>query len=80
MPKEESSQPFERIYQPRGKMMLDNFLGGICWSLGTLVGATIIVALIGFTLSKVDLIPIIGSWITQIIQAINFKNPNLPIK
>lgn len=73
-------EPKDKIYRPRGQMILDNFLGGIAWSLGTLIGATIIIALIGFILSKIDVIPIIGSWIAQIIQAINFKNLNLPVK
>lgn len=65
---EKNNQPFEKVYRSRGKMILDNFLGGIAWSLGTLVGAAVIVGIIGFLLSRVNLIPLIGSWLTQIIQ------------
>ncbi len=55
--------------------MWDNFLGGIAWSLGTIVGAAIILGALGYALSKVDLIPLIGSWIAQIIQEATSKNP-----
>lgn len=52
-------------------MILDNFLGGIAWSLGTLVGATIVIGLLGIILSKINLFPIIGTWINQIIEVTN---------
>jgi len=49
-------------------MLLNNFLGGIAWSLGTFFGAAVVVGIIVFLLSKIDLVPIIGSWIAQIMQ------------
>lgn len=55
----------------RGKMMLDNFLGGIAWSLGVWVGATIIIAFFVFILSKVNYIPLVGGFVVQIIDYIN---------
>jgi hypothetical protein len=56
------------IYQPLGKMLLHNFLGGVAWGLGTLIGVGIILAIFGFIISKIDLIPILGSWIVSISE------------
>jgi len=50
-------------------MLLNNFLGGIAWSVGTLIGATIIVGIIGLVISKINLVPVFGSWIVQMIEA-----------
>lgn len=58
----------DQIYRSRREIFFNNFLGGIGWSLGTLVGAVIIVGIIGFLLSRVNLVPLIGSWLAQIIQ------------
>ena len=67
-------EKFEQIYRSRREIFFNNFLGGIGWRLGTLVGAVIIVGIIGFLLSKVNVVPLIGSWLAQIIQEAIPKN------
>jgi hypothetical protein len=62
------AEKYNKIYRSRGRMILDNFLGGIAWSLGTFFGAAVVVGIIVFILSRIDLVPIIGSWIAQIIE------------
>lgn len=52
----------------RRAIIFDNFLGGFFWSLGTFLGLGILTVAIGYFLSKVDLVPIIGSWMAQILQ------------
>lgn len=66
-----------RVHHPIRQMMLNNFLGGVAWSFGTLIGATIIVALVGFLFSRIDVIPIVGTFITNVIRFIAQNNPNL---
>jgi hypothetical protein len=61
----------DRVYRPPGKIFLHNLLGGIAWSLGTLIGATIIFALLGFILSKIGAVPLIGTWIARLVEFIN---------
>ncbi len=48
--------------------MLDNFLGGMAWGLGTVVGISIIAVSMGFLISKIDLLPIIGDWLANILR------------
>lgn len=55
-------------YKSRGKIMLDNFLGGLAWSLGSLVGLVILTAASAYFISKIDLVPLIGSLVAQILQ------------
>lgn len=49
-------------------MMLDNFLGGIAWSFGTIIGGTILLLVIGFFISRIDFVPIIGGWVRNVTQ------------
>jgi len=64
----EPQERFNKIYRSRPRMMFDNFLGGIAWSLGTFFGAAVVVGIIIFVLSKINLVPIIGSWMAKIIE------------
>lgn len=53
-----------------GKMMFSNFLSGIAWGFGTVVGATFVVTILIFLFSKLNTAPIIGSYISHIINSI----------
>lgn len=62
------SDKSERIYKSRKRLILDNFMGGIAWSLGTFIGFGAVAVLIGYVFSQINLIPIIGSWISDIMK------------
>lgn len=55
-------------YKSRWKILIDNFLGGLAWGLGSFIGLAILAVIAGFVISKIDLIPIIGTWIAQIMS------------
>lgn len=59
------------------QILWHNFLGGIAWGLGITLGATIILALGGFLLSKIDYVPFVGSFVLNIIEFVQQNNPNL---
>jgi hypothetical protein len=61
-------EPIERIYRPLKKMLWQNFLGGIAWGLGVTVGLSIVLAILGFIISKINLIPFIGDFVTRIVE------------
>jgi len=66
---EEKKLPAERyfqVYRGRFEMILNNFLGGIAWAIGVLFGTGLVIALVSFIISKIDLVPIIGNWVVQI--------------
>lgn len=59
-------QRSEEVKRPFKQMAMNNFVGGVMWAIGVLVGGTIVVALLGFVLGKVNLIPVIGDFLSQI--------------
>jgi hypothetical protein len=65
----------EKIYRSPKRIFLHNFLGGIAWSLGTLIGATIVLALLGFILAKIGVTPLLGGWIVRLMEFINQYSP-----
>ncbi len=41
-------------------IMLNNFLGGIAWGIGTVIGASVVVGAIGYILNKLGILGAIG--------------------
>lgn len=74
-------QPHEKVSRPVSKkqMILNNFIGGIFWGVGTAFGAILFIAVLGFIVSKSDFIPVIGGFIGDIAkQAKQDDNNSLP--
>lgn len=45
----------------RKEIMFNNFLGGLAWGFGTAVGATIVVAVIGYILKSLGIFNALGA-------------------
>lgn len=54
-----------------------NFIGGVAWGLGITVGAAIIIALGTFLISQLDYVPVVGSFVLNIIEFVQQNSPNL---
>ncbi|MBI3341548.1 hypothetical protein HY024_00335 [Candidatus Curtissbacteria bacterium] len=52
----------------RKQIMVNNFIGGIFWALGSVVGLSIIVTLVGVGLKQLHLNLIVGDWLSNVIQ------------
>lgn len=59
------------------EIFANNFLGGIAWGLGGTIGLFVGAAILGFILSKIDLIPVIGTFVSDIYNFVLQKNPRL---
>lgn len=70
----------ENTYRGRKKMILDNFLGGISWSVGVWVGTTFIIALLVFFFSKIDFIPVIGDFVGKVMGYAARTNSPFPFR
>jgi len=53
------------------------FLQGIAFGLGTTIGVSVVLTLLGFLIKQVNLIPVIGGFVSQILNFVLQNNPNL---
>ena len=58
---------FIRLYNSAYKMLLFQFLRGVAFGLGSVIGATIVVSIVISLLAQIEFIPIIGEWSKDII-------------
>jgi hypothetical protein len=70
----------EQIHSSFKQIFINNFFGGIAWALGATVGLTIIIALLGYILGKIDLVPFVGDFAVRVINFIISRNPSLLVK
>lgn len=59
-------QRYERVHRSKKEMLINNFLGGIAWGLGTTFGVAIILAILGFLSKEINLIPFVGNFVTEV--------------
>lgn len=63
------------------QIMLANFLGGLAWGFGTVVGATLVVALLLGILKVLGFIPFVGDLVTQLTTDIESRRlPTGPVR
>ncbi len=53
---------------PKKQIIVNNFIGGLSWALGSIVGLTIIAAIVGFVLNFVDFKLFLGEWLGGVIK------------
>ena len=53
------------------KLLYHNFLGGVARGVGIALGATLIAALIMYSLSKMVTLPLIGQYIAEIVRIVD---------
>ncbi|MEE9428323.1 MAG: DUF5665 domain-containing protein [Paracoccaceae bacterium] len=61
-----NSHRFVRLHNSLPKLIIFNLIRGLAFGLGTVLGATILVWILGQFLSNIDFIPIIGEWAAEI--------------
>ncbi|SFR14283.1 DUF5665 domain-containing protein [Poseidonocella sedimentorum] len=61
---------FIKVQNSTLRLIWFQFLRGLAFGLGSVVGATILVSLIGFWLAQIEFIPIIGDWAVQLAEEI----------
>jgi len=58
----------------RKRLYIENFLRGIFFSVGSIIGATVVIALLVWLLSAFDTAPVIGHFLKTVQDAINSRN------
>ncbi len=59
------------------EIVVNNFIGGISWALGATVGLSLIVTLLTLIAKNVNLVPVVGSFVSSVIDFIFANNPHM---
>lgn len=65
-----NSHKFVRIYNSPMRVVGLQFLKGVAFGLGSVVGATIVVSILITLLAQIEFIPIVGEWAKEIMVEI----------
>ncbi len=73
------SQPYERASQNMsfGKIASSNFIGGVFWALGATIGLALLIALLTLIGHYINFVPIIGKFVSEIIDFVLSHNTKL---
>ncbi len=74
----ERYQKHELVEKSRKSIMINNFLGGISWGVGIMLGATIVIGIIVIILEQMSWVPIIGDTLLAISEYIATNSQNVP--
>ena len=69
-------QKYEQPRMTKKEIMTNNFLGGVFFGLGTTIGVSIILAILGFIATKINLVPYVGNFISDILRYVLKNNPH----
>lgn len=65
-----NSHSFIRIHNSVPRLLAYSFARGLAIGLGTVLGASVLLSFLIWSLSQIEFIPIIGDWVTEIINQI----------
>jgi hypothetical protein len=65
-----NSHRFIRMHNSLPKLIWFNFMRGLAFGLGSVLGATVLVSVLVYFLSQINFIPIIGDWATEVLSII----------
>ncbi|KPU84934.1 hypothetical protein JI58_00685 [Marinosulfonomonas sp. PRT-SC04] len=68
---------FVRIHNSMWRLISFQFIRGLAFGLGSVIGATALVSVLVYSLSTIDFIPIIGEWAKRIVDMITQSNGDL---
>ena len=61
---------FVQIHRSTPRLLWFQLLRGLAFGLGSVVGATILVSVLVYTLSSIDFVPVVGEWAAKVIGVI----------
>ena len=59
---------FIRVQNSYWRLITYQFVRGLAFGLGTLMGATVLVSLLAWWASQFSFVPVLGEWLNQIVQ------------
>ncbi len=67
---------FIQIHNSVPRLILFQLYRGLAFGLGSVLGATVVLSVLVWSLAQINFIPVIGDWATQVLDVIQ---PNLDV-
>jgi hypothetical protein len=58
------------VDKPKKQIFIDSLIGGIGWGIGTIIGAFLLFAVLGFLAAQIHAIPVIGEFVYNVIAEV----------
>ncbi len=72
------TQPYESASKlSRKEIIWNNFFGGIAWAFGATIGLSLVLTLLGLLAKDINLIPVVGSFVSDILNFVLSHNHNI---
>ena len=71
---------YKRAEEGKKQLIINNFIGGIAWAFGEVIGVALVVSILGLILKNINFIPYIGNFVAGVIEFVINKNPGLIAK
>lgn len=65
---------FVTLHNMPWRLLGFQFLRGMAFGLGSVIGATLLVSLLVWWVAQIEFIPVIGDWARELIEQIETKN------
>lgn len=62
-------------YNSIPRLLWFHLLKGVAFGLGSVLGATVVLSTVVYLLSQMEFIPIIGEWITAVLEVVQQEKP-----
>lgn len=67
---------FIRMHNSLWRLLSFNFMRGLAFGLGSVMGATVLLSVVVFWLSQFEWVPLIGDWLGQLAEEIDPNRPD----
>ena len=74
-----NEEKYEQVKRSKKEIFLNNIIGGIAWGIGVTIGLTLLIALLGFLANQINLVPVVGGFISEVIKFILSKNLDITL-
>lgn len=73
---------YKKVGSPLKKIIINNFVGGISWSIGVLIGASIVIGIAAYFARRIDFVPLFGHFFAEVLKSAqsNLQQTGTPIQ